>query len=290
MGSSNSLSAICTTRSFKVGMPRGRCFPFAFGIQCRLTGCGRYVPSLSSARSARMNTAFCSSSLRSLRLILSMPAVRLPGLLSTFSSAFPSQSSRQIKWYKSPNLCFGCIWAFRAKLSCVLRISSIRLQNVPLDCSTGFAHASLSPIFAALRLTCTLPQVLCVMVFLHLRLLWLLRHPSTTSITAYPALMQGGWLGLPRSLPNPLRRSLGFSCTPVQCRLTLSSSPAGSYLISHCRFAPCDGFSLFSAATKQLPDDFHPISIVSRMLTLWALLTEISCVALLRLRLAVWGS
>lgn len=90
-----------------------------------------------------------------------MPAVRLPGLLSTFSKAFLSQSSRQIKWYKSPNLCSGCIWAFRAKLSCVLRISSIHLQNVPLDCSIGFAHASLSPIFAALRLTCTVAGVVC---------------------------------------------------------------------------------------------------------------------------------
>lgn len=228
-----------------------------------------------------MNTVFCSSSLRSCRLTLSMPAVRLPGLLNTFSKAFCSQSSRQIKWYKSPNLCFGCVCAFRAKLSCVLRISSIRLQNVPLDYSIGFAHASLSPILAALR---------HVMVFLHLRLLWLLRHPSTTSTTAYPALVQGGWLGLPRSLPNPLRRSLGSSCTPVRCRLTSSSSPAGSYLIRHCRFASCDGFSLFSTATKQLPDDFHPISIVSRMLTLWTLLTEVSCVTLFRLRLAVWGS
>jgi hypothetical protein len=186
-----------------------------------------------------------------------------------------------MKWYKSPNLCFGWIWAFRAKLSCVLRISSIRLQNVPLDCSIGFAHARLSPIFAALRR---------VMVFLHLRLLWLLRHPSTTSITAYPALMQGGWLGLPRSLPNPLHRSLGFSCTPVRCHLTSSSSPAGSYLISHCRFISTDGLFTVFHANPQLPDDFHPISIVSRMLTLWALLTEISCVTLLRLRLAVWGS
>jgi hypothetical protein len=154
----------------------------------------------------------------------------------------------------------------------------------------GFAHASLSPILAALRLTCAVPQVLGVMVFLHLRLLWLLRLPSTTSITADPVLIQGGWLGLPRSLPNPLHRSLGFSCTPVRCRLTSSSSSAGLSLTSHCRFASCDGFSLFSVATKQLPDDFHPISIVSRMLTLWALLTEISCVTLLQLRLAVWGS
>jgi hypothetical protein len=87
-----------------------------------------------------------------------------------------------------------------------------------------------------------------------------------------------------------LHRSLGSSCTPVRCLLTSSSSSAGLYLISHCRFAPCDGFSLFSAVTKQLPDDFHPISIVFRMLTLWALLTEVSCVTLLRLRLAVWGS
>jgi len=155
----------------------------------------------------------------------------------------------------------------------------------------GFAHASLSPILAALRLTCTVPQVLCVMVFLHLRLLWLLRHPSTTSITADPVLIQGGWLGLPRSLPNPLHRSLGFSCTPVRCRLTSLSSSAGLSLMSHCRFASCDGwlFTVFHA-TQQLPDDFHPISIVSRMLTLWALLTEISCVTLLQLRLAVWGS
>jgi len=158
------------------------------------------------------------------------------------------------------------------------------------DAPSGFAHASLSPILAALRRICTVPQVLGVMVFLHLRLLWLLRHPSTTSITAYPALMQGGWLGLPRSLPNPLHRSLGFSCTPVRCRLTSSSSSAGCYLVGHCRFVSTVGLFTVFHVTQQLPDDFHPISIVSRMLTLWALLTEISCVTLLRLRLAVWGS
>ena len=45
-----------------------------------------------------MNAVFCSSSLRSFRVILSIPAVRLPGLLNTFSKAFLSQSSRQIKW------------------------------------------------------------------------------------------------------------------------------------------------------------------------------------------------
>jgi hypothetical protein len=102
--------------------------------------------------------------------------------------------------------------------------------------------------------------------------------------------LRGGWLGLPRSLSNPLRRSLGFSCTPVRCRLTSSSSSAGLYLVSHCRFASVDRLFTVFHATIQLPDDFHPISIVSRMLTLWALLTEISCVTLLRLRLAVWGS
>ena len=146
---------------------------------------------------------------------------------------------------------------------------------------SGFAHASLSPILAALR---------HVMAFLHLRLLWLLRHPSTTSITAYPALMQGGWLGLPRSLPNSLHRSLGFSCTPVRCLLTSSSSPASLYLVSHCRFVSTVGLFTVFHATQQLPNDFHPISIVSRMLTLWALLTEISYVTLLQFRLAVWGS
>ena len=102
--------------------------------------------------------------------------------------------------------------------------------------------------------------------------------------------LRGGWLGLPRSLSNPLHRSLGFSCTPVRCRLTSPSSSAGLHLVSHCRFARCDGLFTVFHVTIHLPDDFHPISIVSRMLTLWALLSEISRVTLLRLRLAVWGS
>ena len=154
----------------------------------------------------------------------------------------------------------------------------------------GFAHSSSSPILAVLRLTCTIS---------HVRVCDGL-SPSPTTMTAptpfhyfnhsLSSPLRGEWSGLPRSLSNPLRQSLGFSCTPVRCHLTSSSSPAGSYLISHCRFISTDGlFTVFHANT-QLPDDFHPISIVSRMLTLWALLTEISCVTLLRLRLAVWGS
>jgi len=53
---------------------------------------------------------------------------------------------------------------------------------------------------------------------------------------------------------------------------------------------PTDRLFTVFHATALLTDDFHPISIVFRMLTLWALLTEISCVTVLWLRLAVWGS
>jgi hypothetical protein len=83
--------------------------------------------------------------------------------------------------------------------------------------------------------------------------------PSPTTMTAptpfhhfnysLSSPLQGGWSGLPRSLSNPLRRSVGSSCTPVRCLLTPSSSSASLHLVSHCRFAymerlfhciPCD--------------------------------------------------
>lgn len=102
--------------------------------------------------------------------------------------------------------------------------------------------------------------------------------------------IQGERTGLPRSQRDPFHRRVGFSCTPIRCRLTSPSSSAGLHLVSHCRFASTDRLFTALRATEQLPDDFHPISIVSRMLTLWALLTEISCVTMLRLRLAGQGS
>jgi len=39
--------------------------------------------------------------------------------------------------------------------------------------------------------------------------------------------LQGGRLGLPRSLSDTLRRSVGFSCTPVRYRLITPSVAAG---------------------------------------------------------------
>jgi len=154
----------------------------------------------------------------------------------------------------------------------------------------GFVHSSSSPILAVLRLIRTIPLVrVCDGL-----------SPSPTTMTAptpfhyfnhsLSSPLRGEWSGLPRSLSNPLHQSLGFSCTPVRCLLTSSSSSAGLYLFSPCRFTYMDRLFTVFHATALLTDDFHPISIVFRMLTLWALLTEISRVTLLWLRLAVWGS
>ena len=44
IGSSTSRVAACTTRSRIVGMPRGRCFPSAFGMYRRRTAAGRSLP------------------------------------------------------------------------------------------------------------------------------------------------------------------------------------------------------------------------------------------------------
>ena len=146
IGSSSIFSAICTTRSSIVGIPSGRCLPFVLGIQHRFTGCGRYVLFRSSVCSVWTNACRLLSSLRCFRLMPSMPAVRLPGLRSTSSRAAVSQSVRQIRWYRSSNLCSGCPWALRAKLSCVLRISSIPIQDAPFWTShTQVSLQSLRP-------------------------------------------------------------------------------------------------------------------------------------------------
>ena len=74
--------------------------------------------------------------------------------------------------------------------------------------------------------------------------------------------LQGGRLGLPRSLSDTLHRKVGLSCTPVRCPLTASPVAAGFYLFSHCRFAPMDRLFTGPRATDRLPTDFHPIPIV----------------------------
>ena len=62
IGSSISRVAACTTRSRIVGMPRGRCFPSAFGMYRRRTAAGRYLPARRSAAIVRKNrsTPSCS--------------------------------------------------------------------------------------------------------------------------------------------------------------------------------------------------------------------------------------
>ena len=42
IGSSTSIAAVMQTRSRTVGMPSGLSFPFAFGMNTRLIGSGRY--------------------------------------------------------------------------------------------------------------------------------------------------------------------------------------------------------------------------------------------------------
>ena len=49
MGSNTNFAAACATLSFTVGMPSGRCRPFAFGMYRLSTGGGAYVPARSSS-------------------------------------------------------------------------------------------------------------------------------------------------------------------------------------------------------------------------------------------------
>src|SRR5207253_506786 len=53
----------------------------------------------------------------------------LPVFASTACKAVAIHSSRQIRWYRSANRCFGWCMALRAKLRCVLVRSSIRVQD-----------------------------------------------------------------------------------------------------------------------------------------------------------------
>ena len=71
----------------------------------------------------------------------------------------------------------------------------------------------------------------------------------------------GGRASLPRSLFDPLRWSLGLSCTPVHRLLAMPSAAASLYLFSYCRFPAARGF-IGLHVIDRLPADFHPISIV----------------------------
>ncbi len=218
-----------------------------------------------------------------MRLIPSIPALRLPALRSTCCRASCSHSWRHSKWYKSRKRCVGWAHALRAKLSCVLRRSFIHLQNA--QASDGLA--SVPPTISFVSLSATLRPV---RGFPSRRLLWSLRRSTIPSTTASPVPLQDGWSSLPRSRFDPLRRKVGSSCTPVRCLLTSPSSSAGFDLGSHCRFARCARLFTFPMRRMGYPMISTPSPSVDRVLTLWARLTEISDVTLFRLGLAVLGS
>ena len=146
----------------------------------------------------------------------------------------------------------------------------------------GSAHSSFSPIPAALR---------PVMVFLHLRLLWPLRRPPTTSTAAYPAPFRGGWVGPPTfavCYSAPKGRSLLYARP-----LSPDSAASDRWLIPLLAIVSSPRPTGFSSASVRHADyslASTPSPSFARVLTLWALLSEISCVTLLRLRLAALGS
>ncbi len=167
-----------------------------------------------------------------MRLIPSIPALRLPALRSTCCRASCSHSWRHSKWYKSRKRCVGWAHALRAKLSCVLRRSFIHLQNARRsEGLTSVPHTvGFISLPATLRPVRGLPSR---------RLLWSLRRSPVTSTTASPVPARDGRASLPRSPFGTLRRKVGSSCTPLRCLLTSPSSSAGLCLCSHCRFARC---------------------------------------------------
>jgi len=61
IGSKTSTAAVCTTRSFTVGIPSGLCFPSGFGIHTLRTAWGEYVFSLSSLASPVSSSTSCVS-------------------------------------------------------------------------------------------------------------------------------------------------------------------------------------------------------------------------------------
>jgi hypothetical protein len=49
IGSIAIFGAVCTMRSFTLGIPNGRVWPFPLGISTRSTGDGRYGPDFKSS-------------------------------------------------------------------------------------------------------------------------------------------------------------------------------------------------------------------------------------------------
>ena len=100
IGSKISFAAVCTTRSRTVGIPSGRRPPFAFGIQCRRTACGRYFPARSVFERSFKNDS--SPNARMLAIVsASTPAA--PWFRFTRSHAFSRTSRLQMRSYSAWN-------------------------------------------------------------------------------------------------------------------------------------------------------------------------------------------
>jgi hypothetical protein len=134
-GSNSSTTAVCTTRSRIVGIPRGLFFPFSFRIYTRLTGLARYSFRLSSPsssashRSRNSRSAFSGS-----HLSPSTPGA--PRFSITCSSAAFSTSFRHTSPYRLQALHFGFFLACRYSVLCSFRT----------PCSVSGSVGVLSPL------------------------------------------------------------------------------------------------------------------------------------------------
>src|SRR6266487_4364089 len=98
IGSTTTLAAACTTRSRTVGIPNGRCVPSVFGMYCRLTGCGQYMPVRRRCCISRRNVSTPSCSIID-SVSPSTPAAPLFALTRSHASA--RTSLRQIRSYNA---------------------------------------------------------------------------------------------------------------------------------------------------------------------------------------------
>ena len=131
--------AACTTRSFTVGMPRGRNFPGwpGFGMSTRRTGLGRYAPERSS------DAQLCDERRRPLRrrtfltVIPSTPAVRRPLIAGDAREGDPQVARVGNQPPQLAEDVVGLVPTSRVQLPL--------LAPEPAPCRAGSPHTWLSP-------------------------------------------------------------------------------------------------------------------------------------------------
>src|SRR3989442_1475435 len=155
IGSTTTLAAACTTRSRTVGIPNGRCVPSVFGMYCRLTGCGQYMPVRRRCCTPRRNVSTPSCSIID-SVSPSTPAAPLFAL--TLSHASARTSLRQIRsynaWKRRFRLCLAAMksprWSCRTFNAGLLGVATMP-SRLPPGTGTTKAGPSRSSGFHHLR-------------------------------------------------------------------------------------------------------------------------------------------